>query len=112
MAKFTSIIPTNEQKIGIWRVKVAKVISKGDGIMLTKELINQAKDISLDWGRNYKNKFIYDLYLTIDNSGYRVATYSLKTKRITLTCPNIYMPPTQGLVQWIGYIEKKEMESE
>lgn len=78
--------------------------------MLTKELINQAKNMCYEWGKNFKNKSVYDLYLTIGNCGYRVATYSLKTKRITLTCPDIHMPQTNALLQWMGYIEKKEMK--
>ena len=76
--------------------------------MLTKELISRADNICYDWGRNFKNKSVYDLYLTIGNCGYRVASYSLKTKRINLICPTIHIPQTNALVQWLEYIEKKE----
>ena len=80
-------------------------------MMLTKEMIEEAKknkNIYYDWGKNYKNKSVYDLYLTIGNCGYRVATYSTKTKRIILTCPQIHIPSNFALEDWNRYIEKKE----
>lgn len=82
--------------------------------MLTKEMIEEAKKngtASYDWGKNYKNKSVYDLYLTIGNCGYRIATYSTKTKRIILTCPQIHIPSNFALENWVGHIERKEKEN-
>lgn len=79
--------------------------------MLTREEVEKAiryGDAVYDWSRNFKNKNVYELYLTIGNCGYRMATYSLKTKRIILTCPLIHIPSNVALENWIGYVEEKE----
>jgi hypothetical protein len=81
--------------------------------MLTKEMIEEAKwkgDASYDWGNNYYRRSVYDLYLTIGNVGYRVATYSTKTKRVILICPHIHIPSPIAVEHWISYIEKKGEE--
>ena len=83
--------------------------------MLTQEMIEQAKQdgtACYDWGRNFKNKNIYDLYLTIKNCGYRIATYSIKTKRCILTCPEIHIPSEFALRNWIEHINNKEKADE
>ena len=81
--------------------------------MLTKEMIEEAKlkgNASYDWGNNYYRKSVYDLYLTIGSTGYRVASYSTKTKRVILTCPLVHIPRITALENWVNYIEKGDDE--
>lgn len=82
--------------------------------MLTKEMIvkefKKRNTIIYDWSRNFKSDTSYDLFITIDNCGYRVASYSKTTKRIILHCPEIHIPQTSVLEQFIEYVKRKENE--
>lgn len=80
--------------------------------MLTKEMIvlesEKTGSIQYDWSRSFKTNSSYDLFLTIGNCGYRIASYSLKTKRIILYCPEIHIPQSYALEKFIEYVKKKE----
>lgn len=80
--------------------------------MLTKELIKSAingeETIQYDWNRSFTSKTSYDLFLTIGNCGYRVASYSIKTKRLIIHFPCIHIPSSYALEQFIEYVNKKE----
>lgn len=79
--------------------------------MLTKELIKKEFEkvgtIHYCWDKSFKSKSSYDLFLTIGNCGYRVASYSLKTERVILHCPNIHIPQASVLEKFIEYVKAK-----
>lgn len=79
--------------------------------MLTKELINiefeKVGTIQYEWSKSFTSKSSYDLFITIGNCDYRVASYSLKTKRIILNCPEIHIPQPSVLEKFIEYVERK-----
>lgn len=79
--------------------------------MLTKELINKefqkVGTIQYDWSKSLKSNSSYDLFLTIGNCGYRVASYSLKTKQVILICPEIHIPQASVLEKFIRYVKAK-----
>lgn len=79
--------------------------------MLTKELINKEFEkvgtIQYDWGRSFTSKSSFDLFITIGNCGYRVASYSLKTKKVILHCPEIHTPQESIIEQFIKYVKAK-----
>ena len=79
--------------------------------MITKELINKEFEkvgtINYDWSKNFKSKSSYDLFITIGNCGYRIASYSLKTKRVILNCPEIHIPQASVIEKFIEYVNKK-----
>jgi hypothetical protein len=79
--------------------------------MLTKEMVvkefEKVGTIQYDWSRSFTSKSSYDLFLTIGNCGYRVASYSLKTERVTLHCPNIHIPQASVLEKFIEYVKEK-----
>lgn len=80
--------------------------------MLTKEMVllefEKVGTIQYDWSKNFKSKSSYDLFITIGNCDYRVASYSLKTKRIILHCPEIHIPQPSALEKFIEYVRKGE----
>lgn len=44
----------------------------------------------------------YSLFITLhENHGYRIATYSAKTGRITLTCPEWHIPQKKVLEEFL-----------
>lgn len=79
--------------------------------MLTKEMIikefEKVGTITYDWSRSFKSNSSYDLFITIDNCGYRVASYSLKTKRMILICPETHIPQVSVLEKFIAYVKAK-----
>lgn len=79
--------------------------------MLTKELIDieflKVGTIQYDWSKSFKSKSSYDLFITIGNCGYRVASYSLKTKRVILNYPEIHIPQASVIEKFIEYVNKK-----
>lgn len=75
--------------------------------MLTKELINKVGTIQYDWNRSPFTKTSFDLFITIGNCGYRVASYSLKTKRVILNCPEIHIPQASVLEKFIEHVKAK-----
>ena len=82
--------------------------------MLTKELINKEFEkigtIQYDWSRSFTSKSSYDLFITIDACSYRVASYSLKTRRVILICPEIHIPQASVLEKFIEYVKAKGEE--
>jgi hypothetical protein len=79
--------------------------------MLTKETIikefEKVGTILYDWSKSFKSNSSYDLFITIDNCGYRVASYSLKTKRVILHCPDIHIPQSSVIEKFIEYVKAK-----
>ena len=79
--------------------------------MLTKELINKEFEkvgmIQYDWSKSFTSNSSYDLFITIGNCGYRVASYSVKTKRVILHCPEIHSPPPTVIKKFIEYVKAK-----
>ena len=80
--------------------------------MLTKEqIINEFEKvgtIQYDWSKSFTANSSYDLFITIGNCGYRVASYSLKTRRVILICPEIHIPQASVIEKFIEYVNKKE----
>jgi hypothetical protein len=79
--------------------------------MLTKELINKEFEkvgtIQYCWDKSFTSKSSYDLFINIGNCGYRIASYSLKTKRVILTCPEIHIPPATVIKKFIEGVNAK-----
>ena len=79
--------------------------------MLTKEIINKEIEkvgtIQYDWCRCFTSNSSYDLFITIGNCGYRVASYSLKTKRVILICPETHIPQASVIEKFIDYVKVK-----
>lgn len=79
--------------------------------MLTKEMIvkefEKVGTIEYDWSKSFKSNSSYDLFITIGNCGYRVASYSLKTKRAILNCPEIHIPQASIIEKFIEYVKAK-----
>ena len=79
--------------------------------MLTKELINKEFEkvgtIQYYWSISFTSQFSYDLFITIGSCGYRVASYSLKTRRVILICPEIHIPQASVLEKFIRYVKAK-----
>ena len=79
--------------------------------MLTKEIIakefERVGTLQYDWNRSFTSNSSYDLFITIDNCGYRVASYSLKTKRVILHCPEIHIPQARTIEQFIEYVKAR-----
>lgn len=79
--------------------------------MLTKEMIikefEKVGTIQYDWSKSFKSNSSYDLFITIGNYGYRVASYSLKTKRVILNCPEIHIPQASVIKKFIEYVKGK-----
>ena len=79
--------------------------------MFTKEIINKEFEkvgtIQYDWSRSFTSNSSYDLFITIGNCGYRVATYSVKTKRVILICPEIHIPQATVIKKFIDYVNAK-----
>ena len=82
--------------------------------MLTKELINKEFEkvgtIQYHWNKSLKSNSSYDLFFTIGNCGYRVASYSLKTRRVILICQEIHIPQASVLEKFIEYVKAKGEE--
>jgi hypothetical protein len=72
--------------------------------MFNKEMIENSKYKRYDWCSN-KNSSRFDLFLTLDSGGYRVAYYSTRDQKLTLTIPEIHIPSETIL---LGFIEKCE----
>ena len=79
--------------------------------MLTKEMIvkefEKVGTVQYDWSKSFKSNSSYDLFITIENCGYRIASYSLKTKRVILHCPEIHIPQASVLEKFIKYVKAK-----
>ena len=79
--------------------------------MLTKEMIvkkfEKVGTIQYDWSKSFKSNSSYDLFITIENCDYRIASYSLKTKRVILHCPEIHIPQASVLEKFIQYVKAK-----
>lgn len=79
--------------------------------MLTKELIKKEFEkvgtIQYDWSKSFTSNSSYDLFITIGNCGYRVASYSVKTKRVILICPEIHIPQATVIKKFIDYVNAK-----
>lgn len=79
--------------------------------MITKELIKKEFEkvgtIRYDWSKSFTSNSSYDLFITIGNCGYRVASYSLKTKRVILICPEIHIPQATVIKKFIDYVNAK-----
>lgn len=79
--------------------------------MLTKELINKEFEkvgtILYEWDKSFTSKSSYNLFITIGTCGYRVASYSLKTKRVILICPEIHIPQATVIKKFIDYVNAK-----
>ena len=78
--------------------------------MITKGKIQQQNTIQYDWSKSFTSKFSYDLFISIGNCGYRIASYSIKTKRIIIHNPDIHIPQTQVLERFVELVNKKEMK--
>lgn len=50
----------------------------------------------------FNNENIYDLDLKIDNIYYCIASYQIKQEKLTLVCPNIIIPASDILREFIG----------
>lgn len=79
--------------------------------MLTKEMVikefEKVGTLQYGWGKSFTSNSSYDLFITIGNCGHRVASYSLKTKRVILHCPEIHIPQARTLEQFIAYVKAK-----
>ena len=79
--------------------------------MLTKEMIDEYlkenNTLNYDWNKSVGSDSSFDLFLTIGAVGYRVASYSLKTKRVILHCPEVHIPQCSTLNLFIGYVNNK-----
>jgi hypothetical protein len=79
--------------------------------MLTKELIKKEFEkvgtIQYEWSKSFTSNSSYDLLITIGNCGYRVASYSLKTKKVILHCPEIHIPQATVVKKFIDYVKAK-----
>lgn len=79
--------------------------------MLTKEMIvkefEKVGTVQYDWSKSFKSNSSYDLFITIENCSYRIASYSLKTKRVILHCPEIHIPQASVLEKFIEYVKAK-----
>lgn len=79
--------------------------------MLTKEMIvkefEKVGTVQYDWSKSFKSNSSYDLFITIENCGYRIASYSLKTKQVILHCPEIHIPQASVLEKFIEYVKAK-----
>lgn len=78
---------------------------------LTKERValefERMGKLQYEYQSGFYRKSVYDLYLTIGNIGYRVATYSVKTRRVILICPEIHIPQASVIEKFIEYVNKK-----
>lgn len=79
--------------------------------MLTKEMIvkefEKVGTVQYYWSKSFKSNSSYDLFITIGACGYRVASYSLKTKRVILHCPDIHIPQPSVIEKFIDYVKAK-----
>ena len=79
--------------------------------MLTKEMVflefEKVGTIQYNWSKSFTSKSSYELFITIGNCDYCVASYSLKTERIILRCPKIHIPQASVLEKFIEYVERK-----
>ena len=80
---------------------------------ITKEQLREIiwkGEFSFDWSsrHNPKQKHLFDLYIVLyGNHLYRIATYSNKTKQMTLTCPQWFCPDIELLKQFWEICDKK-----
>lgn len=77
-----------------------------------KEYINKGKYNYNFSQRSLEKKSSFDLYLTIENVGYRIATYSKKTQKVILTCPKWHIPNSEILNNFVDLAERYNMEKD
>ena len=73
---------------------------------LTKEMIDELPQLQYEWNKRVYSKDLYDLYLTVGNILYRVASYNVKQKRIILNIPEIWVPEKEVLEKFIKYVNQ------
>lgn len=73
---------------------------------LTREMIDKLPQLQYNWGKRIYSKNLYDLFLTVGNKGYRVASYNIKQKRIILNVPEIWMPEKEILEKFVKYVNQ------
>ena len=75
----------------------------------TKDYISTG-NYSFAVNKRDKKSNIYDLLIMIENCGYRVASYNVKTKRLTIPFTEIYIPRMEVLEQFIEIAKNNEKE--
>ena len=77
---------------------------------IEKEIIRHYKsgNFKWDWSSRYKNSNCFDLFITINNTGYAVATYYKKSKKLMLIIPEFLIPPYDVLREFMKLCENKE----
>ena len=71
---------------------------------LTKEMIDELSQLQYNWSKRIYSKDLYDLFLTVRNIEYRVASYNVKQKRIILNMPEIWVPEKEVLEKFVKYV--------
>ena len=56
--------------------------------------------------REYKEN-LYDLFIQIDASCYRIASYNAKNKRLIIPFPDLYIPRRETLHGFINIVEEE-----
>lgn len=73
---------------------------------LTKEMIDELPLLQYNWSKRIYSKDLYDLFLTVRNIEYRVASYNVKQKRIILNVPEIWVPEKEVLEKFVKYVNQ------
>lgn len=73
---------------------------------LTKEMIDELPQLQYEWSKRTYSKDLYDLFLTVRNILYRVASYNVKQKRIILNVPEIWVPEKETLEKFVKYVNQ------
>ena len=75
-----------------------------------KDVIKYYKngEFNWDWSSRYENSNCFDLFITVRNVGYVVATYYKKSKKLTLIVPQYLIPPCNVLREFMKLCEDKE----
>ena len=77
----------------------------------TKEYIGTG-NFSYGVNKRDKKSNIYDLLAMVENVGYRVASYNVKNKRLTIPFMEIHMPRTEVLEQFIEIAKNNQKEQQ
>lgn len=81
-------------------------------------MIDDTKDYistgNFSYGVNKRDKKsnIYDLLAMVENVGYRVASYNVKNKRLTIPFTQIHIPRTEVLEQFIEIAKNNVKEKQ
>jgi hypothetical protein len=69
---------------------------------------------NFSYGVNKRDKKsnIYDLLAMVENVGYRVASYNVKNKRLTIPFTEIHIPRTEVLEQFIKISKNNDKEQQ